>query len=85
MRTALLAAAFGLALSACQTAGPPPAPSPQNAPTGVTPNPFRMPTGSGCAGEVDRFQAVMDKVLVHRGLSTLGFPRIQKTGTAGRR
>ena len=63
MRTALLAAAFGLALAACQTAGPPPAPSPQNAPTGVTPNTFRMPTGSGCAGEVDRFQAVMDNDL----------------------
>lgn len=63
MRAALLAAALGLSLAACQTAAPPPAPSPEQAPTGVTPNTFRMPTGSGCAGEVDRFQAVMDNDL----------------------
>jgi hypothetical protein len=63
MRAALLAAALGLSLAACQSAGPPPAPSPAQAPTGVTPNTFRMPSGSGCAGEVDRFQAVMDNDL----------------------
>jgi len=59
----LLATIFGLALSACQSAGPPPAPSPESAPTGVTPNTFRMPAGSGCSGEVERFQAVMDNDL----------------------
>lgn len=61
---ALLAAAF--ALSACQTAAPPqPAPPPAQDYTypGVTPKSFHMPTGSGCAGEVDRFQAVMDNDL----------------------
>ncbi|CAN7302414.1 hypothetical protein [Bosea sp. LjRoot237] len=67
MRTILFATALGLSLAACQTpsGGPPPAPSPSpaQAPTGVTPNTFRMPTGSGCAGEVDRFQAVMDNDL----------------------
>jgi hypothetical protein len=62
--TPILVPAFAaLLLAACQTAAPPPAPSPEQAPTGVTPNTFRMPTGSGCAGEVDRFQAVMDNDL----------------------
>lgn len=57
----VLAASLGLA--ACTSSGPPPAPSPQNAPTGVTPNTFVLPSGSGCAGEVSRFQAVMDNDL----------------------
>lgn len=60
MRAGLLATALCLALAACQSAGPPPAPSPEQAPTGVTPNTFRMPTGSGCGGEIERFQAVID-------------------------
>ncbi len=55
--------ALSLSLAACQSAGPPPAPSPGNAPTGVTPNTFSMPSGSGCSGEVARFQAVMDNDL----------------------
>lgn len=52
-----------LALAACNSAGTPPAPSPQNAPTGVTPNTFVLPSGGGCSGEVSRFQAVMDNDL----------------------
>lgn len=61
----LLALGCGLALSACQTpsGGTPPAPPPEQAATGVTPNTFRMPTGSGCSGEVERFQAVIDNDL----------------------
>ncbi|CAN5292229.1 hypothetical protein BH10PSE8_BH10PSE8_17730 [soil metagenome] len=56
---------LAFALAGCQTpsGGPPPAPSPEQAATGVTPNTFRMPTGSGCSGEVERFQAVMDNDL----------------------
>lgn len=57
----ILAATLGIA--ACTSSGPPPAPSPQNAPTGVTPNTFVLPSGGGCAGEVARFQAVMDNDL----------------------
>lgn len=53
----------GLALAACQSAGPPPAPPPESAPTGVTPNTFRMPAGAGCSGEVERFQAIIDNDL----------------------
>lgn len=63
MRAALLASALGLSLAACQTAGPPPAPPPESAPTGVTPNTFRMPAGAGCTGEVERFQAIIDNDL----------------------
>ena len=61
----LLALGCGLSLSACQTpsGGSPPAPPPEQAATGVTPNTFHMPTGSGCSGEVDRFQAVIDNDL----------------------
>ncbi len=53
----------GFLLAACQTAGPPPAPAPEQAAPGVTPSTFRMPSGSGCSGEVERFQAVMDNDL----------------------
>jgi hypothetical protein len=57
-----------LALAACQTAGsssaPAPAPAPQDYTVpGVTPSTFHLPTGTGCSGEVDRFQAVMDNDL----------------------
>lgn len=58
-----LAVAITLGLAACQSSGPPPAPSPSQAATGVTPNTFRLPTGEGCSGEVERFQAVMDNDL----------------------
>lgn len=60
-----LAILCGLSLSACQTpaGGPSPAPSPEQAAAGVTPNTFRMPTNTGCAGDVDRFQAVIDNDL----------------------
>jgi hypothetical protein len=57
----LVLCAFGLA--ACQSAGTPPAPPPSSAPPGVTPSTFRLPGGSGCSGEVERFQAVMDNDL----------------------
>lgn len=63
MRAAPLLAALGLALAACQTAAPPPAPPPESAPAGVTPSSFRLPGGTGCSGEVERFQAVMDNDL----------------------
>ncbi len=60
MRHLIIATAAAILLAACNSSGPPPAPSPSSAPAGVTPNTFSMPTGSGCAGEVARFQAVMD-------------------------
>ena len=71
MRRLIPAAALALGLAACASSGPSPAPSPQNAPTGVTPNTFVLPTGSGCAGEIARFQAVMDNDLA-TGHTTAG-------------
>lgn len=55
-----------LALAGCQTAQPArPAPPPASdyAVPGVTPSTFRLPSGTGCNGEVERFQAVMDNDL----------------------
>ena len=63
MRALPLLALVGFALAACQSAGPPPAPPPEQAAPGVTPSTFRMPGGTGCSGEVERFQAVMDNDL----------------------
>ncbi|WP_353181744.1 hypothetical protein [Bosea sp. (in: a-proteobacteria)] len=62
MRALPLLAFASLALGACQTpaGGPPPAPPPEQAAPGVTPSTFRMPGGTGCSGEVERFQAVID-------------------------
>jgi hypothetical protein len=43
-----------------QTASPPPPAAPvASAAAGVTPSTFRLPEGSGCAGEVARYRAVM--------------------------
>ena len=63
MRLIPVFAILGLTLAGCQTAAPPSAPPPEQAAVGVTPNTFRMPTGSGCSGEVERFQAVIDNDL----------------------
>ena len=58
----LLSALTALLLGACQSTsgGPPAAPPPEQAAPGVTPSTFRMPAGTGCSGEVERFQAVID-------------------------
>jgi hypothetical protein len=63
MRRLCLASLAAAALAACTSVAPPPAPEPSSAPAGVTPRTFSMPTGTGCAGEVARFQAVMDNDL----------------------
>ena len=66
-----VALALIIGLAGCQSGGPPPAPLPSNAPAGVTPSTFSMPTGGGCSGEVERFQAVMDNDL-NTGHTTKG-------------
>ncbi len=54
--------ALPLLLAACnQTAAP--APIAASAPSGVTATSFRLPEGTGCAGEVSRFRAVIDNDL----------------------
>jgi hypothetical protein len=58
IRSVGLAGLIGLSLAGCnQTTSP--APSSAT----VTPSSFRMPEGSGCKGEVDRYRAVMDNDL----------------------
>ena len=72
-RAALAAAA--LVVAACtQTAAPPPAPAASA--SGVTPSGFALPPGSGCAGEVSRYRAVMDNDLATGHVAKAGHARI---------
>jgi hypothetical protein len=50
---------LALPLAACNQSASAPAP----AKTGITPSGFRMPEGSGCRGEIDRYRAVMSNDL----------------------
>lgn len=75
MKKLILTMAAAAALAACTSSGPPPAPTPTptptEAPSGVTPSTFTLPSGGGCAGEIARFQAVMDNDLA-TGHTTAG-------------
>jgi hypothetical protein len=55
------AALIGILVACTQTAAPPPAPA--TSVSGVTPSTFALPSRSGCAGEVQRYRAVMDNDL----------------------
>jgi hypothetical protein len=72
LKAALAAAAFSILAACTQTAAPPPAPT--TSVSGVTPSTFALPSGSGCAGEVARYRAVMDNDLAtgHVGKSVHG-------------
>lgn len=59
----LLALPFLLALAACNQTTAPTAAVPASPGSGVTAASFQLPAGSGCAGEVARFRAVMDNDL----------------------
>ncbi len=63
MRTAIrslcLTGLLALPLAACNQSALAPAP----ANTGITPSGIRMPEGSGCRGEIDRYRAVMSNDL----------------------
>ena len=63
LHRSMIIIAASVVLAACTSSGAPPAPSPAQSPTGVTPNTFVLPSAGGCAGEVARFQAVMDNDL----------------------
>jgi hypothetical protein len=54
----ILLAAFGLA--ACTQTG---APEPASVAPGVTPSGFALPAGSGCAGDVARYEAIVENDL----------------------
>ena len=47
-----------LGLAGCNSSGPPPEPAAYRSP--VTPAGFKLPEGTGCAGEIARYRAVMD-------------------------
>jgi hypothetical protein len=66
-RTLCLTGLVALPLAACNQTASAPVP----ASTSVTPSSFRMPEGSGCKGEVDRYRAVMsnDLAMGHVGQS----------------
>jgi len=63
-----------LALAACnQTAT---APSPAS--TGVMSSGFRMPEGSGCKGEIDRYRAVMSNDLAMGHVNQSVYSRVER-------
>lgn len=61
------AMAVALALTACNSASPPPAASVTAVNTGavpgVTPPGFRLPDGAGCTGDIGRWQAIQQNDL----------------------
>ena len=60
MRVILLAPLFAtLALAGCSPSGPPPAPEPAAYRSAITPPGFKLPEGTGCAGEIARYRAIM--------------------------
>ena len=72
MRSLYLAGAAALVVSACnQTASAPGSAS-------VTPSSFRMPEGSGCKGEVDRYRAVMGNDLAMGHVNEAVYNRVDR-------
>ena len=89
----VLVALPALALSACNTPQPqaPGAASYQALPAGVSPANFRLPDQPGCAGDVARFQSIIDNDLATghttksvRDAVTADLGRAQKACDAGR-
>lgn len=74
------AAAAAMAVAGCnQTAQAPQAsaPIPSSAPAGVTPTSFRLPEGSGCAGDIARWKAIQDNDLATGHVAKAVYDRIQ--------
>ncbi len=80
MKSVCVVAVVALAVAGCNTKTPP-GPSPvataRELPPGVTPPDFRLPTGTGCAGEVARWQAIQDNDLATGHVSKSVYDRIQ--------
>jgi hypothetical protein len=68
-----LTAVLGLPLAACNQTT-----SPSQSSAGATPSNFRMPEGSGCKGEVDRYRAVMDNDLAMGHVNRSVYTRVVK-------
>jgi len=78
MRTAILslslAGLLALPLAACNQTASPPVP----ASASVTPSGFRMPEGSGCKGEIDRYRAVMSNDLAMGHVSQSVYSQVDR-------
>ena len=59
----VLAAAFALALAACNPPAPQASASPAPGSVAVTPSNFTLPEGSDCAAEIARYRAIQDNDL----------------------
>jgi len=61
MKSVFAVAFAALALAGCNASSPPPsATAPAPGSLVVAPSDFKMPEGSGCAGEIARYRAVQD-------------------------
>ncbi|WP_201830086.1 hypothetical protein [Microvirga zambiensis] len=65
---------LALPLAACNQTASAPAP----ATTSITPSGFRMPEGSGCKGEIDRYRAVMSNDLSMGHVNQSVYNRVDK-------
>ncbi|MBB4039347.1 hypothetical protein GGR34_000982 [Microvirga flocculans] len=63
-----------LALAACNQTASAPAP----AGTSVTPSSFRMPEGTGCKGEIDRYRAIMSNDLAMGHVNQSVYQRVER-------
>ncbi len=71
-----LTALVALPLAACNQTASGPASAPAS--TSVTPSGFRMPEGSGCKGEVDRYRAVMSNDLAMGHVNQSVYNRVDR-------
>jgi hypothetical protein len=66
------------ALPACNQSAPPPAPPVERTSASyVTPQGFRLPEGTGCAGDIARFRAVQDNDLATGHVNQSVYNRIK--------
>jgi hypothetical protein len=72
VRSVWLAGLTALPLAACNQTAPP---APSAAMT--TPSSFRMPEGTGCKGEIDRYRAVMGNDLAMGHVNRSVYDRIE--------
>lgn len=63
-----------LALAACNQTASAPAP----AGTSVTPSSFRMPEGTGCKGEINRYRAIMSNDLAMGHVNQSVYQRVER-------
>jgi len=79
MKPLLLTALAALSLAACDASAPAPqTAAPPPATTDVTPDSFKMPTAEGCAGDVERYRAIMENDLSMGHVAKSVYNQIEK-------